>query len=133
MTQAGVTINQGQHHVRADDTIRPLRDNIVLKPLDWDASKTVIAIRDGRPVRGQVVAAGPGSYRKRYSKDRSKVYDTDVFVPTEVKIGDIVELGGLNVYDGRGYVFTEIMWGNELCIQCSEQDVAIVRDDLAAA
>lgn len=131
--QSGVTINQGQHHVRADENIRPLRDNIVLKPLDWDASQVILAVRTGRPVRGQVIAAGPGCYPKIHAKDRSSFRYSDVFRPTEVEVGDVVELGGLNAYDGRGYVFTEIVWGNDLCIQCSEQDVAVVRDDLKAA
>lgn len=117
--------------------LRMLGDRILLKPLDWDASKTIIAIRHGRPVRGLVVAAGPGEWAtrivtgKRDGKDFRKRYETRVFVKTEVKPGDIVELGGLNVFDGKGYIpLLEVMVGTEAHIIYREKDVAIVRDDL---
>ncbi len=110
--------------------LRPLRDRMVVKPMEWDASSTIIAIRHGRAVRGRVVAIGPGAYRKKYSKDRSKVSETTVFVPAEVKPGDIVELGGLNIFDGRGYAFPEVIIDGEVHILCQEQDVCVVRDDL---
>lgn len=118
-------------------SLRMLGDRILLKPLDWDASKTIIAIRHGRPVRGEVKAIGPGCYPNRYQsgkrdgKDFRKSYATKAFRPTEVKVGDIVELGGLNVFDGKGYIpLLEVMVGTELHIICSEKDVACVRDDL---
>lgn len=121
-------------------SLRMLGDRILLKPLDWDASKTIIAIRHGRPVRGEVKAVGPGCYPNRYrtgskdGKDWRKSYATKHFRPTDVKVGDIVELGGLNVFDGKGYIpLLEVMIGTEPHIICSEKDVAIVRDDLRTA
>jgi len=110
------------------ERIRPLRDNLVLEPMEWDASAIIIAIRYGRPVRGRVIAAGPGAYRKIWAKDRSKYWDTETFVPTEVKVGDVVELGGLNVFDGAGYAFPPVMVNGQKHIIVSEKDVAIVRE-----
>lgn len=120
-------------------TLRMMGDRILLRPLDWDASKTIIAIRHGRPVRGEVVAVGPGCYPNRYKtgqkdgKDYRKSYATKGFRPTEVKPGDIVELGGLNVFDGKGYMYQEVVVGTELHLIVSEKDVACVRDDVRAA
>lgn len=120
-------------------SLRMMGDRILLKPLEWDASKTIIAIRHGRPVRGEVIAVGPGAYPKRYrsgkrdGKDFRKSYETKTFRPTEVKPGDIVELGGLSTFDGAGYIFQEVLIGNEVHLICQEADVAVVRDDLKAA
>lgn len=108
--------------------LRPLHDNLIVQPLDWDASQVLVAIRRGRPVRGKVIAAGPGAYRKRYNADRSKMWDTNVFVPTEVKPGDVIELGGLNVFDGQGYAFPEVWVDGAKRFVCCEKDVAIVRE-----
>jgi hypothetical protein len=46
------------------------------------------------------------------------------FRPVDVKVGDIVELGGLNVFDGEGYQFPEVLVGTETMLVCSERDVA---------
>jgi co-chaperonin GroES (HSP10) len=118
-------------------TMRLLSDRILLKPLDWDASKTIIAIRHGRPVRGEVVAVGPGhnqiKYRPNALGKKAKMDYSRHFRPTEVKPGDIVELGGLNAYDGKGFAFTEVIYNGVLHLLCQERDVCIVRDDLRAA
>lgn len=114
-------------------TLRMIGDRILVKPLDWDASKSIIAIRHGRPVRGEVIAVGPGENPKKYKDGRSKFDYAKRFVRTEVKPGDIVELGGLNIFDGLGYAFSEVLIGTEFHIICNEKDVAIVRDDLKAA
>lgn len=110
------------------EKLRMLHDRILLKPLEWDASKIVIAIRHGRPVRGVVVAAGPGAHPKKYKAGpkgpRSFMDYAKRFQPTEVKVGDIVELGGLNVFDGQGYAFPEVWVGNERHIVIQEGDVA---------
>lgn len=108
-------------------TMRMVGDRILLKPLDWDASKTVIAIRHGRPVRGEVIAVGAGMHPIKYKanamgKKGSMDYSKH-FRPTEVKVGQVVELGGLNVYDGAGYSFPEVVIGTERHIICSERDV----------
>jgi co-chaperonin GroES (HSP10) len=117
--------------------IRMMHDRILLKPLDWDASKTIIAIRHGRTVRGEVIAVGPGHNpikRKDGPKGKKSLMDySRHFRPTEVKPGDIVELGGLNQFDGKGYQFTEVIYNGVKHLICQERDVAIVRDDLRAA
>lgn len=111
-------------------TIRPLGDRIIVKPLEWRPSEVVEVVRHGRPLRGQVVAVGPGAYPKKYRKDsngnRASFKYSRHFRPTEVKPGDIVELGGLNIFDGRGYEFAEILIGTEKHLVCSEQDVCLV-------
>jgi co-chaperonin GroES (HSP10) len=114
--------------IAQDEKVKPLGDRIFVKPLDWDASKIVFAIREGRPVRGIALAVGPGRYQTRYNKDRSKLYETESYVPTTVKPGDIVEWGGLNIFDGQGYSFEEIAWGNERVLVITERDVCFIRE-----
>lgn len=117
-------------------TLRMLGDRLLLKPLDWDASKTIIAIRHGRPVRGEVVAVGPGhhpvSKRTNLADGRRRIDFSKRFRPTEVKPGDVVELGGLNAYEGAGYNFPQITIGTETFIIVQEQDVVGVREKEAA-
>jgi co-chaperonin GroES (HSP10) len=114
-------------------TARPLEDRMFLRPLEWDASNIVIAIRHGRPVRGEVMAIGRGHYPIRYIagydkqgrySSRAKMVRSDHFRPTEVKIGDVVELGGLNAFDGEGFKFEEVLYNGERCLICTERDVA---------
>ena len=118
-------------------TLRMTGDRILLKPLDWDASKIVIAIRHGRPVRGEVIAVGPGhnpiKYKRNEKGPKGLMDYSRHFRPTEVKPGDIVELGGISVFDGKGYAFIEVIYNGTPHLICSERDVCIVRDDLRAA
>ena len=102
-------------------------DRILLRPLKWEPSKILDVVRYGRPLRGEVMAIGPGHNPLKYKTrgDKTKTMDySKHFRPTEVKVGDIVELGGLNVFDGKGYQFPEVVVGNETMIICSERDVA---------
>lgn len=110
------------------ERIRPLRDYILVKPLEWKPSEILTVIRYGRPLRGVVKACGPGTKRKIYHRDEKgqKIgfrYSKH-FQPTEVKPGDIVELGGLNIFDGLGYQFPEILIDNEPHLMIQEADVA---------
>ena len=110
------------------ETIRPLRDKILVKPLAWEPSKILEVIRHGRPLRGEVIAVGPGDHPKKYKAGpkgpRSLMDYAKRFQPLEVKPGDIVELGGLNAFDGQGYGhFTEVLHGTELLLICQEADV----------
>ena len=118
-------------------TLRMMGDRILLKPMEWDASKTIIAIRHGRAVRGEVIAVGNGhnpiKYKANAQGKRAQMDYSKHFRRTELKAGDVVELGGLNAYDGKGYAFTEILYNGTPHIICAERDVAIVRDDLRAA
>lgn len=116
--------------------LRMLGDRILLKPLEWDASKIIIAIRHGRAVRGEVIGVGPGANPKKYKAGpkgpRSLMDYSKRFQRTELKPGDIVELGGLNIFDGKGYMFPEVLIGTVRHIIVQEADIAIVRDDLRA-
>ncbi len=120
-------------------SLRMLGDRILLKPLDWEASKVIHAIRHGRPVRGEVIAVGPGKWVKRYvsgkrdGKDFRKSYETNVFLKTEVKPGDIVNIGGLNIFDGQGYMsLLEVVVGSETLLIFQEADVCVVEELRAA-
>lgn len=117
----------------ANAKLRLLGDRVLIRPLEWDASAIIVAIRHGRPVRGQVIAVGPGCHPKKYRAGpkgpRSLMDYSKRFQPTEVKPGDIVELGGLNVFDGQGYQFPEVIIGTERHLICSEQDVCGVVDE----
>lgn len=112
--------------------MRMLRDQILLKPLDWEPSKIISVVRKGRPLRGVVMAIGPGHHPIKYRKTNDpnkRIADyAKRFRPTEVKVGDVVELGGLNQFDGQGYMFPEVVVGNETMIICTERDVAGVRE-----
>ncbi len=101
--------------------IRPLRDHIVVKPIEWKPSRILHIAGDTRkPLRGIVVAVGPGVYPWIYNRDRSKRWESKQFRPTEIKVGDTVELGGL---ENGGYSFTEILFNGERHLICREADV----------
>lgn len=107
--------------VPAGHTLRPLRDHLVVKPLEWEPSKTIqIAGNTRRTLRGTIVAAGPGCYPTRYNSDRSKSWASKAFRRTEVKPGDTVELGGLEI---DGYDFPTVLIDNALHVICREEDV----------
>jgi hypothetical protein len=112
------------------DQVKMLGDRILLKPLKWEPSKILEVVRHGRTLRGEVMAVGPGHNPLKYKPGpkgkRQFMNYSRHFRPTEVKVGDIVELGGLNQFDGKGYEFTEVIVGVENMIICTERDVAIV-------
>lgn len=115
--------------VRANERIRPLRDQIIVEPLNWEPSRLIEVAYAGKPLRGKVLTVGPGCYPKRYDGPkgkRSKTWDAKCFRPCDVQIGDIVELGGLEI---GGYLFQTIRWGRKEVVICREEDVAIVRED----
>ncbi len=125
---------QGRSQYAADhiSQVRLLGDRILLRPLDWEPSKIISVIRSGRPLRGEVMAIGPGHYPMKYRKGpkgpKPFMDYSRHFRPTEVKVGDIVELGGLNQFDGKGYQFPEFIVGNETMLVITERDVAAVHD-----
>jgi hypothetical protein len=124
-------------------TLRMTSDRLLLKPLEWEGEDVhgkgsrLHVVRHGRPVRGVVVAAGPGHFpvskRTKLNDGRCRIEYSKHFRPTEVKPGDIIDLGGLNVFDGHGYAFTEVIYNGVKHLICQERDVAIVRDDMRAA
>jgi len=111
--------------VKADEQIKPLRDHIIVEPLNVVLSKFIIVKEDVKPLRGIVKAVGPGHFPLEYDHDdkskRTKCWDSDVFEETTLKVGDVVELGG---YDYRGYSFPTIYWGGKLHMICREADVS---------
>ena len=108
------------------ETIRPLRDQIIVKPLPIEFSSTLEVVWSGETVRGLVIAVGPGCYPNRHSrfqkdgKEQRTVRSSKQFRPTEVKVGDVVELGGKEI---GGYLWTHVFVNGEDCIICREQDV----------
>lgn len=121
-------------------TLRMLGDRILLRPLDPDWKSSLVVIRHGRPVRGEALAVGPGIYpvskRVKESPMRQRIEFSRYFRPTQVRVGEIIELGGLNIFDGKGYDFStmgDVMYNGIHCLICTERDVAIVREDLRAA
>lgn len=128
MNTAGIRLSREPQRLPAGTVLRPLRDQIVVKPLPWTPSTLITIAGDKRsPLRGTVVAVGPGQRVKRYWRNsqghRVKVGETGQVIPTEVKPGDVVELGGLEL---DGYQFTQILIGHDLHIVCQEQDVAFI-------
>jgi hypothetical protein len=116
-------------HYIADSVaqVRMMGDRILLRPLPWKPSEVIDVVRHGRALRGEVMAVGKGhnplKYRTRGDKTKTMDYSKH-FRPVDVKVGDIVEVGGLNVFDGEGYQFPEVLVGTETMLVCSERDVA---------
>ena len=107
--------------------IKPMREKIIVKPLPPALSQTIAADWNGEAVRGQVIAVGPGTYPRIHTKGFKNgqpfrtVRDLKAFRPCDVKVGDIVQLGGMEI---GGYLWPHIMINGEDHIICSEQDVA---------
>ena len=123
----GVRIgNETVTSVPAEARIRPLRDHIIVEPIEWRPSKILEVVHSYKPLVGKVKAVGKGHFRKIYDGPkgkRTKTWDSKHFTPTEVKVGDVVELGGLEI---GGYLFQTIRWGSKEVVICREQDVALV-------
>ena len=128
----GVSL-EGPKRVEYVTELRMLRDQILVRPLEWEPSKIIEVVRKGRALRGVVVAVGPGDYLKRRRPHpdgkRQIVTRTTQFRAIEVKPGEIVELGGLNIFDGLGYSFPEVVVGGVRHLICQEADVALVLDE----
>ena len=109
--------------VQASESIRPLRDTIIVEPLP--ISPTII-VEAWKPIRGKVLSVGPGTYPKRYNGrkgQRTKSWDSKAFLPCDVKVGDLVELGGTEI---GGYLFQTVRWGSKEVVVCREADVALI-------
>lgn len=115
--------------VREDETIRCLRDHIVVEPLDIDHGTMLQLVYRGQPVRGKVLCVGPGRFQKKYDGPkgkRSKSWDSKQFSICDIREGDLVDLGGLEL---GGYLFTRIIWGNTDVVTAREADIAVVIDE----
>lgn len=111
------------------ETIKPLRDQIILEVLPLKLSETIIASFQGDSVRGRVKAVGPGTYPNRHyrgkkdGKEWRHIKASSQFRPTEVKIGDIVQLGGMEL---GGYLWPHLQIDGKDCVVCTEKDVACI-------
>lgn len=112
-------------YVEPEKQIRCRGDHIVVQPLSVEHSSILEVVEDTRPLRGIVKAVGPGHYPKRYNHPdkhvRNKMWRSPTFQPTEVKVGDVVELGGAGL---GGYNFQTFLWGEQPHLICTERDVA---------
>jgi co-chaperonin GroES (HSP10) len=126
----GVTLPNAIEFFPAGTVLKPTLDRVLIKVLPWNPSRRLKIVSQMRPIRGQVVAVGPGGWQKRYylndKGERYKVGETGRKQLMDLKVGDVVDVGGLEI---RGYSFMEIMIGHERHIMCQEADVAIVDDD----
>ena len=112
--------------VPAGHRVRPLRDRVLIKPVDPEHSSALEVVDGNRkPLRARVVAVGPGCRPWRYNQDRSKRTESRVFVPPTVKPGDIVELGSLENGSYR-YDFPPLVIDNELHFLIQEADICCV-------
>lgn len=107
--------------VSATEIIRPLRDRVLVRPLNVDRHNGLCMPSNGRePIRAEVVAVGPGDYRKKYwlnkSGERCKVGELPGRVSTEVKPGHVVELVAAR--------FLELTVGGVRHLMCTESDIA---------
>ena len=111
--------------------LRPLRDQIIVKPLPLKYSKIIDCEYTGKPTRGEVVAVGPGKYANihergtRDGKPYHTIRQSKYFTPPELKPGDIVELGGLQI---GGYLFEQVGIDGVPHVICQEADVAVVHE-----
>lgn len=116
-------------YIEPDAKIQPKHDYLVVEPLGVEHSKILAVIEHTKPLRGIVKAVGPGHYPLCYDHPdkhkRTRMWRSSTFQPTQVKVGDVVELGAVKI-DGRivGYSFQQIMWGNRIHILCREADVS---------
>jgi co-chaperonin GroES (HSP10) len=112
--------------------IRPLKDWVIIKPLPIPFSDTIETNWRGEAVRGKVIAVGPGKYcnihtrGKKDGKDFRSVRQSKQFRPCDVKIGQTVQLGGIEI---QGYLWTHLQIDGEDHIICMEADIALVEED----
>lgn len=119
--------------VKAHERIRPLRDQIVIEPLPLDLNSSIEVVYRGKPVRGIIRAAGRGCYPIKYLDsngnptqrrgDRKTLTHSKHFRPCDLKVGDVVDIGGLDI---GGYLFPLIRWGDIDVVICREEDVALL-------
>lgn len=133
LIKSGVELDRKRvEYIPEDACIKPLGDRIFVRPLPGLTSKIIDVVHSGKTLRGSVVAVGPGyRLKKLYRNSRGEVYksgETGRVRPTEVKVGDVVELGGKEI---GGYTFPKINIGNVEHVICQEQDVTMIVEESA--
>lgn len=121
--QSGIDLNPKKAE-RITGRLRMLRDQIAVKLEPVKLSKVILAEKQGN-FTGTVIAVGPGCYPRKYNSDRSKSWESTSFLPTEVKVGDRVELGGME--HRTGYAFPRVILNGDEVVICTEKDIAGVR------
>lgn len=94
--------------------LRPLRDQIVVKPLDRKQSEIIQVLHSERPNLGIVVAVGPG---KRTKKGRIE--------PLDVQVNDTIRYGDTNL---NHLSYPQYWEGNQLYLVLQEADVCFVAE-----
>lgn len=127
--------HESMYAIPAEASIRPIRDQIVVEPLSHNPSK-IIEVVDSqtKPLKGRVLAVGPGCYPWLYQEHKGGPWSKSVpkgkriaqkqsraFRPCDLKVGDIVHLGGLEI---GGYLHPRVRWGDKEVVICREEDVA---------
>lgn len=93
--------------------LRPLRDKIVVKPIERVKSEVLVVVQDEKPNLGRVVAVGPG---KRDKRGR--------IVPLDVQPGALVRFG-----TAEGYLtYTEFEEAGERFLVMQEADVCFIAE-----
>jgi co-chaperonin GroES (HSP10) len=109
-------------YIPAECKIRPLRDQIILEPIDSAYSSIIIVIDESKPIRGIVRAIGPGVYPHRYDHDqkgrRTKLFWGKKFRPCDVKVGDLVSI---EPFERQCFY-----WGDKICLVVREEDVRFI-------
>jgi len=110
--------------IPADAVIRPLHDHIVVEPIDGVMSSIIAVVHECKPMRGIVRAVGPGKHHWKYNHPdkhrRTSMKRAKHFTPCAVKVGDVVEFGGL---ERGGVPFQTFYHGDKLMLMASERDV----------
>jgi co-chaperonin GroES (HSP10) len=115
-------------YIPADAKIRPLRDQMILEPIDSAFSSRIIVIDESKPIRGIVRAIGPGVYPIQYDHAekhrRTKMWWGKHLRPCDVKVGDVV-----NIEPFERQCF---YWGSTVCLICREEDVRFIEEHAVA-
>ena len=110
--------------IPAHMSIRPLRDVLIVEPVDGLISSIIQLVQERKPIQGIVRAAGPGCYPKRYDHPdkhrRTKMWDSKSRRPCDAKVGDLVE------FEPRP--FQTLYWGGKLMLILREEDLCFVRE-----
>ena len=125
-TERGVSLTEENlAFIPADWVLKPLRDQMVVEPLDVVLSRILILPPAEKTLRARVLAIGPGHYPTQYDHSdkhlRTKSWAGLGFVPTQSRIGDIVRLEGFN---SEGF-----FWGDKYCVHAREADVCGIETD----
>lgn len=115
--------------IPADSPLYPLRDQIIIEPLETVYSAILEILHESKPIHGIVKAVGPGCYPKKYDHPdkhrRTKMWDSAQFRRTKVKVGDRVGFGGFN--------FQTFYWGDKLHLVMREEDlIGIYPEEVSA-